>query len=80
MTANDTGGGVGPPDPPKEKVTLAGGSLNETKDSAAKLINPADDVNNEIDRLLRQWMRTGVDYYRRLAHAAADALTKQSLP
>jgi hypothetical protein len=35
--------------------------------------------HDESDRYLMRWLRTGADYYRRLAHAAADAARKGRL-
>ena len=77
MTANHSEGGAGPPDPENEKAALADGSLNETRNSTAKVVASAETVNSEIDRLLRQWLRTGEDFPRRLAHVLRDAARKQ---
>jgi hypothetical protein len=55
-----------------EKAALADGQLNES----AKVAATQETVNTEADRFMMQWLRTGVDYYRRLAHVAADAARK----
>ena len=63
-----------PPTPGNANGALGGAAhrsrMKETTD-------PAGDVNSEIDRLLRQWLRTGEDFPRRLAHVLRDAARKQ---
>ena len=45
-----------PPGPESEKPTGEGGPL---RTRMKEITNPIGDVNSEIDRLLRQWLRTG---------------------
>ena len=62
-----------PPGPESEKPTGEGGPL---RTRMKEITDPIGDVNSEIDRLLRQWLRTGEDFPRRLAHALRDAARK----
>jgi hypothetical protein len=70
--------GIDPPNSEKEKTTLQGGSLNAARDLNNMLAVSAEAVNAEADCFLLQWLRTGADYYRRLARATADAARKGS--
>jgi hypothetical protein len=77
MTAKNAGASIGPPCPENEKAALAGGSLNTQRYYTAKVVASAESAKQEADFRILQWLRSGgVDYYRRLAHVAADAARK----
>jgi len=71
-----SGGDTNPTMPEKASGTL-GGAAHRRRIMTTN--NPAGNVNSQADRYLVKWLRTGVDYYRRLAHVAADAARKQQL-
>ena len=64
-----------PPTPGNANGAL-GGAAHRTRIEETTTA-PTGDVNSEIDRLLRQWLRTGEDFPRRLAHVLRDAAKKQ---
>jgi hypothetical protein len=77
MTAQNAG--IGPPK--FQKATAQGdkskGGIACCVVNGERLGNTAEAVNSEVDRLLRQWLRTGEDFPRRLAHTLRDAARKQ---
>ena len=78
MTAKQAGAGTGPPEPENEKGALAGAHLHGTTNTHRNVIITAEAVKQEADRHFLVWLRTGIDYHRRLARAAADAARKAS--
>ena len=73
MTAQDAGGS-GSAFPPNEKgARTRGAPLNG---EMLETTDPIHDVNSEIDRLLRQWLRTGEEFPEASARTR-DAARKQ---
>jgi hypothetical protein len=77
MTA-ETGAGVGSPEPEKEKGARAGANLHGATKTLSRLSISAETVKEEAGRHFAIWLKTGIDYHRRLARAASDAARKPS--
>jgi hypothetical protein len=78
MDAKQAGAGTGPPKSKNEKGALAGAHLHGATNTLQQLTSSAETVKQEADRHFLVWLRTGIDYHRRLARAASDAARKQT--
>jgi hypothetical protein len=78
MDAKQAVAGIAPPSPENEKAAGEGGSLIGATVIEGRLSIPAESVKREADHHFMLWLKTGIDYYRRLARAASDAARKAS--
>jgi hypothetical protein len=67
---------TGPPKPKNEKGALAGAHLHGITKTTKTLSISAVSVKREAGHYFMLWLKTGIDYHRRLARAASDAARK----